>query len=134
MPTWVLDRQEFFLKMLGMFLRAKSRFKDGQARSSRSMVETRRVQGKRVVPRQVWYLGEINGSQKAAWCKTIEVLREGHGQRVQRALFPEGQGAPALDCEVVRIKRSERPAKSGSLGIAVKTKPGSTPLPMFSTT
>ena len=73
------------------------------------MVETRRVQGKRVVQRQVWYRGEINGSQKAAWCQTMEVLREDPGQRVQRALFPEGPGAPARDCEVVRIKRSERP-------------------------
>jgi hypothetical protein len=106
-PTLVLDRQEFFLKMLGMFLRAKSRFKDGKAHRYWSIVETRRVQGKRVVQRQVLYLGEINDSQKAAWCKTIEVLREDHGQRVQMALFPEDQGAPALDCEVVRIKLSE---------------------------
>jgi hypothetical protein len=106
-PTLVLDRQEFFLKMLGMFLRAKTRFKDGKAHRYWSIVETRRVQGKRVVQRQVLYLGEINDSQKAAWCKTIEVLREDHGQRVQMALFPEDQGAPALDCEVVRIKLSE---------------------------
>jgi hypothetical protein len=53
------------------------------------------------------YLGEINDSQKGAWCKTIEVLREDHGQRVQMALFPEDRGAPALDCEVVRVKLSE---------------------------
>jgi hypothetical protein len=93
--------------MLGMFLRAKTRFKDGKVHRYWSIVETRRVQGKRVVQRQVLYLGEINDSQKAAWCKTIEVLREDHGQRVQMALFPEDQGAPALDCEVVRIKLSE---------------------------
>ena len=93
--------------MQGMFLRAKTRFKDGKARSSRSIVETRRVDGKRVVQRQVLYLGEINDSQKGAWCKTIEVLREDQGQRVQMALFPEDRGAPALDCEVVRSKLSE---------------------------
>ena len=93
--------------MHSMFLRAKTRFKDGKARSSRSIVETRRVQGKRVMQRQVLYLGEINDSQKAAWCKTIEVLREDQGQRVQMALFPDDWGAPALDCEVVRIKLGE---------------------------
>lgn len=93
--------------MLGMFLRAKTRFKDGKAHRYWSIVETRRVQGKRMVQRQVLYLGEINDSQKAAWCKTIEVLREDQGQGVQMALFPEDQGAPALDCEVVRIKLSE---------------------------
>jgi hypothetical protein len=121
-PTLVLDRQEFFLKMLGMFLRAKTRFKDGKAHRYWSIVETRRVQGKRVVQRQVLYLGEINDSQKAAWCKTIEVLREDHGQRVQMALFPEDQGAPALDCEVVRIKLSElqlhRPRHWGACWLA----------------
>jgi hypothetical protein len=29
----------------------------------------------------IW--GEINDGQKAAWCKTIEAIRENHGQRVQ---------------------------------------------------
>ncbi len=90
-----------------MFLRAKTRFKDGKAHRYWSIVETRRVHGKRVVQRQVLYLGEINDSQKGAWCKTIEVLREDHGQRVQMALFPEDRGAPALDCEGVRVKLSE---------------------------
>lgn len=93
--------------MHSMFLRAKTRFKDGKAHRYWSIVETRRVHGKRVVQRQVLYLGEINASQKAAWCKTIDVIREDQGQRVQIALFPEDQGAPALDCEVVRIKLSE---------------------------
>jgi hypothetical protein len=93
--------------MQGMFLRAKTRFKDGKAHRYWSIVETRRVHGKRVVQRQALYLGEINDSQKAAWCKTIEVIQEGHGQRMQMALFPDDQGAPALDCEVVRIKLSE---------------------------
>jgi hypothetical protein len=106
-PTLVLDRQGFFLKMHGMFLRPKTRFKDGKVHRYWSIVETRRVHGKRVVQRQVLYLGEINDSQKAAWCKTIEVIGEDHSQRVQMALFPDDRGAPALDCEVVRIKLGE---------------------------
>jgi hypothetical protein len=93
--------------MQGMFLRAKTHFKDGKAPRYWSIVETRRVHGKRVVQRQALYLGEINDSQKAAWCKTIEVIQEEHGQRMHRALFPDDQGEPALDCEVVRIELSE---------------------------
>ena len=30
----------------------------------------------RVVQRQVLYLGEINDSEQAAWCKSIAVLQE----------------------------------------------------------
>lgn len=56
-----------------MFLRAKTRLKDGKEHRYWSIVENRRTQGRRVVQRQVLYLGEINDSQKASWCKTIEV-------------------------------------------------------------
>ena len=57
-----------------MFLRAKTRFKDGKEHRYWSIVESRRTASGRVVQRHVLYLGEINDSQKAAWCKTIEVL------------------------------------------------------------
>ena len=39
-----------------------------------SVVENVRVSGGRVVQRQVLYLGEINDSQRAAWCRSIEVM------------------------------------------------------------
>lgn len=90
-----------------MFLRAKNRFKDGKAHRYWSIVENRRTHGGRIVQRQVLYLGEINDSQKAAWCKTIDVFQEGQTQPTQMAIFPEGHAAPALDCEVVQIKLSE---------------------------
>ena len=61
------------------------------------------MRGGRVVQRQVLYLGEINDSQRAAWCRTIEVLEGKSGSR-QMALFPEGREAPALNCEVVRVQ------------------------------
>ncbi|MYA88464.1 MAG: hypothetical protein F4X97_08450 [Boseongicola sp. SB0662_bin_57] len=38
--------------------------------------------------RQVLYLGEINDSQRTAWCRAIEVLEGRSGSR-QVALFPE---------------------------------------------
>ena len=54
--------------------------------------------------RQVLYLGEINDSQRAAWCRSIEVFREGQDIPEQMAIFPEDRQAPALDCDVVQIK------------------------------
>ena len=58
---------------------------------------------RRVVQRQVLYLGEINDSQRAAWWRTIEVLEGKSGSR-QMALFAQGREAPALNCEVVRVQ------------------------------
>ena len=87
-----------------MFVRCcKTRHKDGKEHRYWSVVENVRVRGGRVVQRQVLYLGEINDSQRAAWCRTIEVLEGKSGSR-QMALFPEGREAPALNCEVVRVQ------------------------------
>ena len=89
-----------------MFLRSKNRFKDGKQHRYWSIVENRRVSNGRVVQRQVLYLGEVNDSQKAAWCKAIEVLDEDEGSSAQVALFPEDRTAPALDCDVVQVRLS----------------------------
>jgi transposase len=105
-PTLVLADGRFLSIMSGMFLRAKTRKKDGKLHRYWSIVENRRTQGRRVVQRQVLYLGEINDSQQAAWCKTIEVYQD-DAKPQQIALFPEGQPTPQLDCDVVQIKLSE---------------------------
>lgn len=89
-----------------MFLRAKKRFKDGKEHRYWSIVENRRVAGDRVVQRQVLYLGEINDSQKAAWCRSIDVFRDDEIQSRQIAIFPEDREAPALDCDVVQVRLS----------------------------
>ena len=89
-----------------MFLRAKKRFKDGKEHRYWSIVENRRVAGGRVVQRQVLYLGEINDSQKAAWCRSIDVFRDDEDQCEQIAIFPEDRQAPLLDCDVVQVKLS----------------------------
>ena len=86
-----------------MFVRCKMRRKDGKEHRSWSVVENVRVRGGRVVQRQVLYLGEINDSQRAAWCRSIAVLDETASAR-QLALFPADRAAPALDCEVVQIR------------------------------
>ena len=89
-----------------MFVRCKRRFKDGKEHRYWSVVENVRVSGGRVVQRQVLYLGEINDSQRAAWCRSIEVL-EGASRSRQVALFPEDREAPELDCEVVQVRLAE---------------------------
>jgi len=85
-----------------MFVRCKRRFKDGKEHRYWRVVENVRVCGGRVVQRQVLYLGEINDSQRAAWCRSIDVVAGTSGWR-QRALFPEDRAAPELTCEVVKI-------------------------------
>lgn len=105
-----------------MFLRSKRRFKDGKEHRYWSIVENRRVAGDRVVQRQVLYLGEINDSQKAVWCRTIDVIGEESTQATQMAIFPEDRKPPALDCDVVQIKLSglqlKRPRQWGACWLA----------------
>jgi hypothetical protein len=75
-----------------MFLRHKVCRKDGKEHRTWSVVENRRVQGGRVVQRQVLYLGEINDSQRAAWTRAIAVFDD-DGPVRQIALFPEDRAA-----------------------------------------
>ena len=42
-----------------------------------------------IVQRHVLYLGEINDAQRAAWCKTIEVVEAGRDATTQMAIFPK---------------------------------------------
>ena len=70
-----------------MFVRCKRRFKDGKEHRYWSVVENVRVRGGRVVQRQVLYLGEINDSQRAAWCRSIEVVEGTSGSRLRPTPF-----------------------------------------------
>jgi len=105
-----------------MFLRHKIRRKDGKEHRYWSIVENRRVSGGRTVQRQVLYLGEINDSQQAAWCRSIEALDENSPDRRQIALFPEDRAAPPLDCDIVHVKlsglRLHRPRQWGACWLA----------------
>jgi transposase len=94
-----------------MFLRCTVRVKDGKEHNYWSIVENRRGSSGQVIQRQVLYLGEINGSQKAAWCRCIEVFEESRGQSRQVALFPEDRQAPELAQEVVHVRLSELQVK-----------------------
>ena len=57
-----------------MYLKCNRRFKDGKEHRYWSIVESRRCAGERIVQRPVLYLGEINDSQHAAWCRVIEAF------------------------------------------------------------
>ena len=105
-----------------MFVCAKRRFKDGKEHRYWSVVENCRNRDGRVVQRQVLYLGEINDSQRAAWCRSIEVL-QGDSGSVPMALFADDREAPELDCEVVRIDVSalslHRPRQWGACWLSL---------------
>ena len=61
MSTLVLVQGDGSVDSIGIFLRSKTRKKDGKEHHYWSEVENRRVAGGRVVQRHVLYLGEING-------------------------------------------------------------------------
>jgi hypothetical protein len=94
-----------------MFLRATKRVKDGKEHRYWSIVENKRCQGRRVVQRQVLYLGEINDAQRAAWCKTIDVVQEDEQRLRHVAIFCEDRQAPKLDCDVVSVNLNQLPLK-----------------------
>ena len=105
-----------------MFLRSTGRFKDGKEHRYFNIVENRRCQGNRIVQRQVLYLGEINDTQQAAWCKTIDVMQQDEGKLRQMAIFPEDRVAPVLPCAVVQVRLSDlqlkRPRQWGACWLA----------------
>jgi DDE family transposase len=107
-----------------MFLRATSRKKDGKVHRYWSVVENCRVKGGRVVQRHVLYLGEINDTQRAAWCRTIEVFEKGQARPSQVAIFPEDRAVPPLDCTVVQVHldrlRLEQPRQWGACWLALE--------------
>ncbi|MDG5997845.1 MAG: hypothetical protein E3K33_13020 [Candidatus Brocadia sp.] len=77
-----------------MLLREKTRTKDGKTHRYWSMVENRRVSGRRVVQRQVLSLGELNDNQRAGWVRTIETVSGKEPRPRQLALFPRTTGKP----------------------------------------
>jgi hypothetical protein len=61
-----------------MFLRFNRRFKDGKEHRYWNIVESKRCASGKVV-QQVLYLGEINDTQREAWCRVIEAFDEDAG-------------------------------------------------------
>jgi transposase len=107
-----------------MFLRSKTRKKDGKVHRTFSVVENRRLRDGRVAQRHVLYLGEINDAQHLAWCKTIEVVEGAAGRTWQMAIFPEDRIAPPMQCEVAQVRlkdmRLKRPRQWGACWLALE--------------
>ena len=114
-----------------MFLRAKTRTKNGKEHRSFSIVENKRVAGGRVVQRQVLYLGEINTTQEAAWRKTIEIFEEGQPRPTTIALFPEERVEPVGAEQIVQIRLGDlelrRPRQWGGCWLAGELRPVTCP-------
>ena len=77
-----------------MYLRCNRRIKDGKEHRYWNIVESKRYAGGKVVQRQVLYLGEINDSQREAWCRVTQAFDEQSQQRTQLALFPAEAEVP----------------------------------------
>ena len=92
-----------------MFLRHKLRRKDGKEHRYWSIVENRRVSGGRTVQRHVLYLGEINDSQRAAWCQTIEAFDESGKTRQTDRAVPRGSCGTGAE-----LRRGACPAQRSS--------------------
>lgn len=121
MPTYPIGRGRILLYPVVMFLRAKTRYKDGKSHRYFSIVENRRAMGGKVIQRHVLYLGEINDSQRAAWCKSLGIFRDGRHE--QLAIFPEDRTPPPLpDHEIVQIRlsrlRVSKPRQWGACWLA----------------
>ena len=105
MPTYPIDALDKNCENDFMFLREKSRTKDGKTHRYWSVVENRRVSGGGVVQRQVLYLGELNDNQRAGWVRTIEAFSDEKSKTKQLALFPDDrEELPILDCETIRVQ------------------------------
>jgi len=105
-----------------MFLRAKTRIKDGKEHRYWSVVENRRVSGGRTIQRQVLYLGELGGGQRAQWSRALEAFDEGAGRMRQIALFPADRASEELPEAVqVRLKDFElhHPRQWGACWLAL---------------
>jgi transposase len=106
-----------------MYLRCNRRLKDGKEHRYWNIVESKRCAGGKVVQRNVLYLGEINDSQREAWCEVIEAFDEGTQQPTQLALFPAERAVPdhARACGVqVRLNEMQlhRPRQWGACWLA----------------
>ena len=90
-----------------MFLKCRTRRKDGKTHRSWSIVESCRYAGNKVAHRHVLSLGEINSSQREAWERTISVVDERNGEARQLALFPADRPLPAGEVERLQVRLGE---------------------------
>lgn len=88
-----------------MFIKRRTRDKDGKTHVYYSVCESLRISRHRTVQRQVLHLGELNTTQLDGWQRTIEVVHE-DGQRHQQRLFTDREAGAPEDPDVIEVKLS----------------------------
>jgi len=104
-----------------MFLRQTIRRKDGKAHRYWSVVENRRLRGGGTAQKTLLYLGEINDSQQAGWCRAIEAVAG--DKPVQLCLFPADRQPPqAVEHVQIRMDKLalKRPRQWGACWLALE--------------
>ena len=94
-----------------MFLKRRTRTKDGKAHTYFSVCESLHVSRDRVIKRQVLHLGELNTTQLDSWQHSIDVLHK-DGQRRQLRLFTDREQSAPNDPDVVEVKLSSFAVRS----------------------
>jgi hypothetical protein len=94
-----------------MFLKRRTRTKDGKTHVYYSVCESLRVSRNAVVQRHVLHLGELNTTQIDSWQRSIDVLHD-DGQRRQLRLFTDRDHSAPNDPDVVEVKLSSFAVKS----------------------
>jgi transposase len=107
-----------------MYLKCHSRVKDGKEHHYYSIAEKVPCAGGRRVERHVFYLGEINDSQKEAWLKQIEAFDLGTQQQTKLTLLASDRPVPegaAQDAVQVRLTEFglHRPRQWGACWVFV---------------
>ena len=77
-----------------MYLKCHERNKDGKEHRYYSIAEKLSCAGGHRVERHVFYLGEINDSQREGWLKLIEAFDESSQQQTKLALFASDRPIP----------------------------------------
>jgi hypothetical protein len=76
-----------------------------------------------VVQRHVLYLGEINDSQREAWWRSIEILKNGSDTPRTVSLFPEDRPVQSSTREVIHVyvnrMRLQHPRQWGACWLAL---------------
>ncbi len=108
-----------------MYLKSHPRLKDGKEHAYFSICEKVVCAGGHRVERQVFYLGEINDSQRERWLKLIAAFDTGSQQQTKLALFASHRPVPvhAADFGVqVRLSefRVERPRQWGACWVFLR--------------
>ena len=102
-----------------MYLKCHSRLKDGKEHHYYSLAEKVACAGGRRVERHVFYLGEINDSQKEGWLQCIAAFDVDRQRQTRLVLFASDRPVPLHAAEVgVQIRlaefRLERPRPWGA--------------------